>query len=179
MSPAGGERGASATVLGIDPGIAVTGFGVVVAEARMRSRLLACGVIRTSPKATRSRRLLELHEEVLALLRRYSPDVMAVEDVFHAKNARSALILGHARGAMIVAAGRCGVQVAEYSARSIKKAVVGTGAATKSQVAFMVQQHLGLRQAPQPADAADGVASALCHLLIGQGSSSAIVAASG
>jgi crossover junction endodeoxyribonuclease RuvC len=92
---------------------------------------------------------------------------VSVEDVFQGKNAQSALKLGHARGAILLAAAHASVVVAEYAPREIKKAVVGNGNATKDQVGFMVQQQLRLRSAPAPADAADGVAAALCHCMIG------------
>ena len=94
-------------------------------------------------------------------------DGVSVEDVFHGKNAQSALKLGHARGAILLAAAHHDLIIAEYAPRQIKKAVVGTGNATKDQVAFMVKQQLRLREVPTPADAADGVAAALCHCLMG------------
>ena len=165
MNENGGGDGC--VLLGIDPGTAVTGFGLIVVDSRRRAKLLQCGVIRTSPKASRAERLLEIHEEVAALIAEFSPAAMSVEDVFLAKNARSALTLGHARGAIILAAARCGVEVAEYTPRAIKKAVAGTGAATKDQVAYMVRRHLRLRTDPKPSDAADGVAAALCHAFTG------------
>ncbi len=101
------------------------------------------------------------------LIERYRPHAVSVEDVFHGKNAKSALKLGHARGAILLAAAHRDLAVAEYAPRQIKKAVVGTGNATKDQVGFMVKQQLRLREAPTPPDAADGVAAALCHCMIG------------
>ena len=150
-------------VLGIDPGTAVTGFGVVRVQGRMRADLMQCGVIRTSPKTPLTERLLELHEAVGELVEEFSPAVMSVEGAFHAKNVRTAMTLGHARGAIIVAAAARGVVVVEYAPRDIKKAMTGTGAATKDQVAYMVRRHLRLRTNPRPSDAADGLAAALCH----------------
>ena len=154
-------------LLGIDPGTAVTGFGVVAVDTRRRAELVECGVIRTSPGSPLQDRLLEIHDEVDALIVRFSPAAMSLESAFQGKNARSALTLGQARGAIIVAAARHGVRVAEYTPRAIKKAVVGTGAATKDQVAYMVRRHLRLRTDPAPSDAADGVAAALCHAFTG------------
>ena len=154
-------------LLGIDPGTAATGFGVVEVDLRRCARLIECGVIRTSPGADLADRLLEIHEEVAALIERFQPAVLSLESAFYGKNVRSALTLGQARGAIIVAAGRCGVEVAEYAPRAIKKAVVGTGSATKEQVAYMVRRHLRLRTDPAPSDAADGVAAALCHAFTG------------
>jgi len=154
-------------LLGIDPGTAATGFGVVEVDSRRRAGLIECGVIRTSPGADLADRLLEIHEEVAALIERFSPAVLSLESAFYGKNVRSALTLGQARGAIIVAAARCGVAVAEYAPRAIKRAVVGTGSATKDQVAYMVRRHLRLRTDPAPSDAADGVAAALCHAFTG------------
>lgn len=159
--------GGGRVLLGIDPGTAATGFGVVEVDSRRRADLIECGVIRTSPGADLADRLLEIHEEVSALIRRFSPAVLSLESAFQGKNVRSALTLGQARGAIIVAAGRCGVEVAEYAPRAIKKAVVGTGSATKEQVAYMVRRHLRLRTDPAPSDAADGIAAALCHAFTG------------
>ena len=155
-------------LLGIDPGTAVTGFGAVTVDARRRADLLECGVIRTSPAASLAVRLLEIHEGVEELIARLRPAVLSIESAFQGKNVRSAMTLGQARGAIIVAAARCGVEVAEYAPRAIKRAVTGTGSATKEQVAYMVRRHLRLRSDPKPSDAADGVAAALCHAYTGQ-----------
>ena len=150
-------------VLGIDPGTAVTGFGVIRVDRRRHAELLECGVIRTSSKAPLVARIREIHEAVLELIAEFQPVTMSVEDVFQGKNVQSALTLGHARGAILLAGALQDVQVVEYTPREIKKAVVGHGGASKSQVADMVQRHLRLRSAPKPSDAADGVAAALCH----------------
>ncbi len=154
-------------VLGIDPGTSVTGFGVVDAGDRGELRLLECGVIRPTPRTPLATRLRQLHEDVAALLRRHHPDVLAVEEAFHAKNARTTLVLGHARGVILLAGEMAGVTLAEYSPAMIKKTVTGKGAAQKGQVGYMVAQLLRLSAAPAPADAADGVAVALTHLLRG------------
>ena len=158
-----GGDGGDRVLLGIDPGTAATGFGVVSVDARRRAELLQCGVVRTSPRAALAVRLLQIHEGVAALIAEHRPAVVCIETAFQGKNARSALTLGQARGAVIVAAGLAGVEVVEYAPREIKKAVVGTGAATKDQVAYMVRRHLRLRSDPKPSDAADGIATALCH----------------
>src|SRR5690606_36147277 len=104
---------------------------------------------------------------ITVLLARHDPDVVSVEEVFHGKNAQSALKLGHARGAILLAANLRELPIAEYAPRQIKKAVVGHGNASKDQVAFMVQRQLRLKDPPAPSDAADGVAAALCHCLMG------------
>lgn len=154
-------------LLGVDPGTAATGFGVVRVNRRRRAELLECGVVRTSARASLPFRLREIHEAVCELLAEFRPVAVSVENVFQGKNVRSALTLGHARGVIVLAAALRDVEVVEYTPREIKRAVVGTGAATKEQVAYMVQRHLRLRSAPRPSDAADGVAAALCHGLKG------------
>ncbi len=156
-----------ALVLGIDPGTAVTGYGVVERRDVGDIRLVECGVIRTSAGEPLADRIREIYTEIVSLLERHRPYAMAVEDVFQGKNVKSALTLGHARGAILLAGALRDVPIAEYAPREIKKAVVGTGGATKDQVAFMVKHQLHLKEEPAPADAADGVAAALCHCLVG------------
>jgi crossover junction endodeoxyribonuclease RuvC len=162
-----GVNGRALTVVGIDPGTLVTGYGVVSREGRGSLCLLECGVVRPTRGAPLAARIREIFEEVSRLLDGFRPDVMSVENVFHGKNARSALVLGHARGAILLAASLRDVEIREYSPREIKKAVVGRGGASKDQVGFMVQERLRLKSSPKPADAADGVAAALCHFVLG------------
>ena len=154
-------------ILGIDPGTAVTGYGVVAKTGGGAVSLVECGVVRTSSREALPVRIREIYEEVSALIARHAPSVVVVEDVFQGKNVQSALKLGHARGAILLAAALVEIPIAEYSPREIKKAVVGNGNATKDQVGFMVQQQLRLKAPPTPADAADGVAAALCHCVMG------------
>ncbi len=154
-------------VLGIDPGTAATGYGLVNRSPDGRHVLVECGVIRTSPGEPLPIRIREIYDAVVALIERHRPVAMSVEDVFHGKNAQSALKLGHARGAILLAGAHHDLIIAEYAPRQIKKAVVGTGNATKDQVGFMVKQQLRLKEAPTPADASDGVAAALCHCMVG------------
>jgi len=154
-------------ILGIDPGTAITGFGVVERRPDRSVRLLECGVIRTSAGEPLSDRIREVHDGVVGLIDRHRPHTMSVEDVFQGRNVRSALTLGHARGVIILAGSLGDVEIAEYTPAEIKKAVVGHGSATKQQVGFMVMKQLRLKEAPTPADAADGVAAALCHCLKG------------
>jgi crossover junction endodeoxyribonuclease RuvC len=153
--------------LGVDPGTAITGYGVVARRSVREVRLVECGVIRTSAGEPLANRIRDIYDGVLELIDRHGPFAVSVEEVFHGKNAKSALKLGHARGAILLAAAHREVILAEYAPRQIKKAVVGTGNATKDQVGFMVKEQLRLKTAPSPADAADGVAAALCHCLIG------------
>jgi crossover junction endodeoxyribonuclease RuvC len=156
-------------ILGIDPGTAVTGYGVVSRAADGALSLLECGVIRTSSRAPLPQRLKDIYEGVCELMDRHAPDAVAVEGVFFGKNVRTAVVLGHARGAILVAASLREIDVAEYPPAEVKSAVVGTGRATKEQVGFMVQRLLRLREPPRPDDAADGVAVALCHSFRGVG----------
>ena len=141
------------------------GYGVVGCVVPGSVRLIECGVVRTRATEPLASRLGTLFDGVTALIERHHPDAIAVEGLFHGRNARSALILGHARGVVLLAATRAGVPVAEISPAEVKRAVTGTGAAPKAQVGMMVKRLLNLVAAPKPADAADGVAIALTHLL--------------
>ncbi len=152
-------------MLGIDPGTAVCGFGVVQSGRDRRATLVECGVVRTTARDPLPARLLVLAEAITDLLERHDPDVLALENVFHGRNARSALVLGHARGVVMLVAARRGIEVAEITPAEVKRAVTGTGAASKEQVGMMVARLLRLAAAPSPADAADGVAIALTQLL--------------
>jgi len=152
-------------VLGIDPGTAATGYGLVQGEPYGSLSLIECGVIRTTARDPLPVRLRELYEETIALIDRHRPDTLAIEDVFYAKNVRTTVVLGHARGVILLAAQQHALAIHEYPPAAIKKTVVGAGAATKAQVQFMVARLLRLKHAPQPADAADGVAAALAHLM--------------
>jgi crossover junction endodeoxyribonuclease RuvC len=155
-------------VLGVDPGTGATGYGVVETGERGSFRLVECGVIRTAVRAPLPSRLLQIYAGLAELIARHRPDLLAVEEAFHAKNARTTLVLGHARGVILLAGEAAGVSIAEYSPAVIKRTVTGRGAALKPQVGFMVAELLRLRHPPQPADAADGVAVALTHLLRGR-----------
>jgi crossover junction endodeoxyribonuclease RuvC len=152
-------------VLGIDPGTALTGYGVVRGEPFGSLALVECGVIRTSARDPLPVRLREIYEDVRALIERHQPDALAVEDVFYSRNVRTTVVLGHARGVVLLAGEQASLAVHEYPPAEIKKAVVGTGAATKEQVQFMVTRLLRLRTAPQPSDAADAAAVALAHIM--------------
>jgi crossover junction endodeoxyribonuclease RuvC len=155
-------------VLGVDPGTAATGYGVVRGEPFGSLALIECGVIRTHARDPLPSRLLEIYDDIVALIQRHQPDAMAIEDVFYAKNVRTTVVLGHARGVILLAARQAELPIHEYPPAEIKKAVVGTGAATKEQVQFMVMRLLRLKSAPQPSDAADGTAAALAHIMGGR-----------
>jgi crossover junction endodeoxyribonuclease RuvC len=152
-------------VLGIDPGTAITGYGVVRGEPFGALALVECGVIRTSARDPLPVRLREIYEDVRGLIERHKPEALAVEDVFYSRNVRTTVVLGHARGVVLLAGEQASLPVHEYPPAEIKKAVVGTGAATKEQVQFMVTRLLRLRAAPQPSDAADAAAVALAHVM--------------
>lgn len=152
-------------VLGIDPGTAVTGYGVVEPANGRPGRLIECGVIRTNPKQKLWDRLNTLFDGVAELIERHGPQTVAVESSFYGKNVRTTVTLGQARGVILLAAARAGVTIAEFAPATVKQSIVGRGGAAKSQVAFMVQQLLRLSQPPAPNDAADGVAVALTYLM--------------
>lgn len=153
-------------VLGIDPGTAVLGYGVVESGSGRQPRLLECGTLTTTPRDALPARLRVIHDGIAALLARHTPDVVAVESAFYGRNVRTAVVLSHARGVILLAAEMAGVAITEYSPALIKKTIVGRGAALKPQVGYMVAQLLRLKAAPAPHDAADGVAVALTHLML-------------
>jgi len=152
--------------LGVDPGTAVTGYGIVEGRRGTPGRLIECGVVRPGRGTAMPARLETLYDGVRDVLANHKPDVVAVESIFYSKNVRTSLMMSHARGVILLAAAQAGLPVAEFAPAAVKKAVVGRGRATKTQVALMVQQLLRLRRPPQPADAADGVAIALAFLLL-------------
>ena len=152
-------------VLGIDPGTAQTGYGVVRGDGTRPPTLVECGVLRTKARDPLPARLHEIYEGIVELLDRHRPDAMAVEDVFYARNVRTTIVLGHARGVVLLAGQQRTVPIHEFPPAEIKKAVVGRGGATKEQVQFMVMRLLRLQSPPQPNDAADGVAAALACIM--------------
>ena len=152
-------------VLGVDPGTQVTGYGVVRGSTPHDVTLVECGVIRTQPRDSLPARLREIFDGVSELMQRHAPEVLCVEDVFYARNVRTTVTLGHARGVILLAGEQHRVRVYELAPAEIKKAVVGSGAATKDQVQFMLARLLRLKSAPRPADAADGVAAALAFMM--------------
>ena len=150
-------------VFGIDPGSERTGYGCVQSDGR-RHRLVVCGAIRTSHAGSFPDRLAAIHDQLVTVLQSCRPDCVAIENLFHAVNVRSALKLGHARGVALLAASAAGVPVVEYAPAEIKRAVVGYGRAEKHQVQQMIKLLLGLDAAPAPHDVADALAVAICHL---------------
>jgi crossover junction endodeoxyribonuclease RuvC len=150
-------------IFGIDPGSERTGYGCVETDGT-RHRVIVCGAITAAPGAAFPAKLLVIHQRLSALLAECAPDCVAIENLFHATNVRSALKLGHARGVAMLAAVEAGVPVAEYTPAEIKRAVVGYGRAEKPQVQQMVRLLLGLSEPPSPHDAADALAVAICHV---------------
>src|SRR6476646_10065235 len=150
-------------IFGIDPGSERTGYGCVETDGR-RHRLVVFGSIAAPAHTAFPDRLLMIHAGLTALLAEHRPDCVAIENIFHARNVRSALRLGHARGAALLAASAAGVPIAEYTPAEIKRAVVGFGRAEKPQVGLMVRLLLGLDAVPAPHDAADAIAVAICHI---------------
>jgi len=149
-------------VLGIDPGTANTGYGVV---ARQGSRLVALdgGTVETDAALDQGARLAIIHARVVALLDEYRPDALAVEDLYFGTNARSAFAVGQARGVVILAAGQRGLPCSSYTPQQVKAAVCGSGRAEKGQVQRMVRRLLSLAELPSPDHAADALAVAICH----------------
>jgi len=147
-------------ILGVDPGSHATGYGVI--ETGPVVRMLGGGVIRCPRGAPLPERLLAIHTGLTAVVEEFAPAALAVEDLFNAKNARSSLVLGHARGVVLLAGSVAGLPVAEYAPREAKQALTGNGAARKEQVRFMVMRLLGLKEEP-PLDQSDALAVALAH----------------
>ena len=149
-------------ILGVDPGSIITGYGLIRSNEQ-ENVLLECGVIKTDSKKSLPDKLKEIFEGVSDIISQKHPNELAIEETFYSKNAKSALVMGQARGAAILAAACAGLPIAEYSPKEVKSSVVGQGSASKLQVQFMVKNLLKLKELPQPIDAADALAIALCH----------------
>jgi len=149
-------------VMGIDPGSIKSGYGIVD-KVGQQLQAVEYGVIKTPAKALLPKKLLTINVRLRELIEKFQPDVAAVEDVFFAQNAKSALKLGQSRGAILLTAAQAGLEVAEYSPLEVKQSVVGYGRADKMQVQQMVKNLLGLQELPRPDDAADALAIAICH----------------
>lgn len=150
-------------VIGIDPGLATTGYGVVESH-QSEPRARAAGVLRTGPEAPVSERLAELFDDVTALLDEYPAQALALEQVFTNRNLHTAAAVGRASGVVLLAAARAGVRVHEFTPSAVKLAVTGYGRATKDQMRYAVSRRLRLAGVDGPADAADALALALCYL---------------
>lgn len=149
-------------ILGVDPGTAITGFGLVQ-EERGRLKAEGYGVIRTNTDHLLPDRLNQIYEQITSLVCQYQPEVMVVEELFFNKNTRTALVVGQARGVILLAAAKQGLKIAEYTPLQVKMAVAGYGRADKNQVQEMVRILLKLKAIPKPDDAADALAIAICY----------------
>ncbi len=149
-------------ILGVDPGTAICGYGVIEYMGN-RFRLLDYGVIRSSSTDSTAARLLTLYQGLESIIGQYQPEEMAVEELFFNKNVRTALTVGQARGVVLLAGQMKGLTIAEYTPLQVKQAVVGYGRADKHQVQYMVKAILNLQEIPKPDDAADALAVAICH----------------
>ena len=149
-------------ILGIDPGYAIVGFGVLDAD-RGAIRMLRCGAINTPAGVPMPMRLLQIQEDLETLIHQFSPDEMAIEELFFNTNVTTAMGVAQARGVILATAARLGVRIVEYTPSQVKQAVVGYGKAEKRQVMEMTRRILSLSSVPKPDDAADAVAIALCH----------------
>ncbi len=152
-------------VLGVDPGSLRTGYGAVETDGR-HHRLVETGALAAAARLTLPERLRHIHAGLAALIARLHPDALAVEDVFHAANTRTALVLGHVRGVVLLAGAQAGVPVHEYPPATVKQQVTGSGRAEKTQVAFMVTRLLDLQGQAAPGDATDALAVALCFACV-------------
>lgn len=149
-------------ILGIDPGSRTLGWGIVEGSG-LKYQGVAYGTIKTDSKLDFADRLLKIHNDLTAIVERFKPDALSVEEAFYARNVKVALKLGQVRGVVLLLGKRSGLQIAEYSPRLIKSTVVGYGAAEKHQVQEMVRVLLKLKKTPEPHDAADALAIAICH----------------
>jgi len=150
-------------VLGIDPGSSTTGYGVIDTDGRKHS-LAEYGTIKPRAGMSFAEKLLYIEEQLQAIIERLKPDALAIEEAFYAVNVKSALMLGQVRGVALLVAARAGLPIYEYSALEVKSATTGYGRAEKHQVQQMVKILLGLPEVPQPHDAADALAVAICHI---------------
>ncbi len=148
--------------MGIDPGLANTGWGVIETRGSdMRARAFGC--IHTEKTTDIAHRLKHIYDEIDAVINRYGPTEVSIEEIFFSANSKSAVKTAHARGAALVACASCGLETGEYTPMQIKQAVVGTGTAEKSQVQYMVKTLLHLKEAPKPDHCSDALAAAICH----------------
>ena len=155
-------------IIGIDPGTLVTGYGVIDKDGP-RLSFVSAGCIRANSAAPLPQRFARIFKELCGVFDRYRPDQMAVEDLFFCKNVKSAIKLGEARGVVMLVAAERGIAVFEYAPRRVKQAVFGRGGAQKRQVQFMVKALLGMDEEPQPTDASDALALAVCHAFASRG----------
>lgn len=151
-------------VLGIDPGLNISGYGILEGDDD-DFKVIEAGILRTNDKLPMDKRLGELGEELGQILELYKPDVMAIEDLYsHYNHPKTAIIMGHARGLIFYKAAECGIPVVPYASTRIKKSLTGNGRATKEQMQRGIQSRLNLQSIPEPPDVADALAVAYCHI---------------
>ncbi len=154
-------------ILGVDPGLNITGYGVLEVVGG-RLRLCEAGVVRGRSRGSLEKRLLEIHEGITDVIATLKPTSMAIEELYsHYERPRTAILMGHARGVICLAGTQAGIPVMHYAATQVKKILTGSGRASKAQVQRAIQHELGLSQPPEPADVADALAIALCHHYLG------------
>ncbi|MDP6339675.1 MAG: crossover junction endodeoxyribonuclease RuvC [Candidatus Marinimicrobia bacterium] len=150
-------------VIGVDPGLSITGFGILDFKGVV-VQVVAYGTIKPPAKESLPNRLEYLNSHMTELLEKFEPQTMAIEDTFHSRNVKSALLLGQARGVLLLAAASKGIPSVDYAPRKVKQSVVGNGSADKKQVQYMVQQILKMKEPPNPLDISDALAIGLCHI---------------
>jgi crossover junction endodeoxyribonuclease RuvC len=164
-------------ILGIDPGLNITGYGVLEIIDR-QLRLVEAGVVRGRSRGTLTERIHDIHDGVVDVIGTLKPDVMALEKLYsHYDRPTTAILMGHARGVICLAAAQGGLEVADYAATQVKKILTGSGRAPKSQVQMAVQRELNLPKLPEPADVADALAIAMCHYYLAHGPAGALESA--
>jgi len=156
-------------ILGIDPGTALSGYGVIQSDKRNKLTVLGYGAIRTPAHMSIDQRLSLIYDGVVKIIQEYQPQCLAIEELFFNRNVTTALTVGQARGVIILAAAHHQIPVAEYTPLQVKQSVTGMGRAPKTQVGYMVRLLLGLKEVPQPDDVADALAVCICHAHNGMG----------
>lgn len=151
-------------VLGIDPGLNISGYGILE-EKEGEVSVIEAGILKTNDKLSMEKRLVELGEELDTVIRQYNPDIMAIEELYsHYDHPKTAIIMGHARGLIFYKAAEAGIEVVPYASTRIKKALTGNGRASKEQMQRAIQIQMGLKAVPEPPDVADALAVAYCHI---------------
>ncbi len=150
-------------ILGIDPGLGTTGYGIIEKQGE-NLKYLTFGGISKSAKANFTQNLLAIYQKIHQIILEFEPDCCAVENIFYHQNKKTAIVMGHVRGVAMLAAAQSGIPIHEYSPREVKLSIVGLGAASKPQVQAMVKNILRMTEVPQPEDAADALAVAICHI---------------
>ena len=150
-------------ILGIDPGLTTTGFGILSTK-NDQTKIIDYGIIQPNRKDTLSNRLYSIYEDIEELIKTFSPNILSIEDIFYGRNVKSAFYLGQARGVAMLCAAKHNMPVFEYSAKKVKQAITGNGNADKTQLQYMIKQIFKLKHLPEPLDASDAIGIALWHI---------------